>query len=204
MTPQHAQRNETLFIAGDEISRVILVCSGLVGLSDYVEQNRSHIFALCGPGRLLGVESLFQKPARLNAMAIVPSRFCTLSTEGLRRLLRASPTFSFGFLSYMQRELESTYERISAMAHYSTEKRVIALLCELTCDRTDTGCHVRRDTLDFDLNQSQIAELLGATRESVCKVFTSLQRQGLIQVNSQKVRLLEPDRLFSLIKELVR
>jgi len=83
------------------------------------------------------------------------------------------------------------------MSHYSTEKRLVALLCELACDVTPESCVVRTLTIPLGMTQTQIAELLGVTRESVCKVLASFQKRELIEVRSQTIHILDPQELFS-------
>jgi len=95
-------------------------------------------------------------------------------------------------------ELEKTYRRIESLAHFSTEKRVLHLLCELVCSRGENGCTLSKDQFKLGLTQAEIAEVVATSRVSVSKVFSSFRRRGLIEFRNQTLQIKKVKELFSL------
>lgn len=188
---------EALFLAGDSGTAIYWIRSGLIKLHEDVEPGKSQTFALCGPGDLLGMSNLFDAPLRLNGTAVVPSLCCVFAAGDVRRLVMTSPTFSLDLLRVLRERQEEAYKRIEALAHYSTEKRVAAFLCELACDRVDGVCFLRDREINIGLTHEEVGELLGTSRESVTKVFNLLQRKGLIKIREHILTIEDPHTLFS-------
>ena len=195
--PEVLEPGETLYMAGDTEPHMYWIRAGLLKLSEDVEDGKPQTFGLFGQGRLLGIESIFRHPKRFDASAIVPSRCCRFDAKDFRKFVTTSPAFSFDLLEHLYSEMEESYRRISTLSHFSTEKRVLSLLCELACVKSDEGCLCSERTIEIPFNQTEMGEIIGASRVSVSKVISSLQEKDLITLSSGSVRIKQPHVLFS-------
>lgn len=187
---------EKLFVAGGLSTYVYWVHSGLIKLTSEISEGKSHTFALCGPGRLMGMESLFNRPVSLNAEAILPSVCYQFEANDFRGMVTVSSAFAFDLLDHVHQALENTYRRMATMAHFSTERRLLALFCEMMCEERENGCKVLDRTLALGLNQTQLAEVLGTSRVSVNKVINDFERRGLLHYRGRTFEIRNFEGLF--------
>lgn len=194
--PKLLPAGEILFNAGDEVEYVYWVRAGRIKLFDYVSLDRTQTFGLCGPGSILGVDALFGHPLRLSAQAIQNTRCCALERNAVRETAASSPTFAFALLERLNSRLSDTYNRVAALSHFSTEKRLRQLLAELLTAQSLDSCPIADTKHDLNLTQEQIAEILGTSRESISRAFTSLQRQGLLEFRTGTIYVRKPEELL--------
>lgn len=195
----HLKSGETLIWRGEVSPTIYWIKSGLIKLTEEIESGKTQTFSLCGPERLVGAESLFQRKSPLTSEAILPTYCCAIPISVFRGVIESSASLALDLLEYYQHELERAYRRITTMAHYSTDRRLASLLCELACSQESDGYHVQRHVIELGLTQSQIAEVVGASRVSVSKAINSLRRQMIIDCRHKVFHLLDAERLISIV-----
>jgi CRP-like cAMP-binding protein len=156
----------------DEVAnRVLLIESGEVELVRMVGPDRL-IVQLLGPGATVGDMSLLLAlPAPFTAYARTPVVARALELDALASLLRANPEVAFAWLEAVARKLERSYRRVLEMSGKSGLERVAQLLYhEVELQGADRVV----------LTQTQIAELLVLSRQTVSRALGELQAQDLV------------------------
>jgi len=93
-------------------------------------------------------------------------------------------------LGFRRRRIEN---RLRNILFRSNRERTVGLLLELTeayGERVGTHWEIR-----LQLSHQDLANLIGATRETVTVTLGQLQREGLIEVNRRRIHVLDRGRL---------
>ncbi len=197
--PACIEPGEILILGGTQSGTVYWIKAGLIKLTDQTVAGKSQTFSLCGPGRLVGIESILRRSAPLTSEAILRTHCCAIPGAVLREAIERLPQVSFNLLEYFHQEIENIYNRITTMSHYSTELRLISLLRELSASGSMGDLQIHKRVLELSLTQSEIAEILGTSRVSVSKAINSLRRAGLIEFKNKVFYLVNPELLFKML-----
>jgi CRP/FNR family transcriptional regulator len=94
------------------------------------------------------------------------------------------------------RRLRQANERISRQSFQTVPSRVAGVLSQLVAEeapwRGGEGVTIR-------MNQSDLAQLAGTSRESVSRFLAELERAGVVQVGRSRVTIVEPPKLRNYI-----
>jgi CRP/FNR family transcriptional regulator len=117
-----------------------------------------------------------------------------LPRERLLRLLRERPDFALRLLEAMHGELRESRARIQEMGKSSAEAKICALLWDLLPHLRDTPSTEE----SFPLAHSDLAEILGLSRETISRAVGGLARRGVVSVSHRHVHVHDPERLRQL------
>ncbi len=202
-------------LAGSLIKRTfgkgtIIFHKGSPGRSLYIiESGRVRIFLLSssgqeisvnvyGPGGLFGELALLDGLPR-SAGAVVMERTVvyTLHRDDFVRLLQDSPRVAESVIRDLSSRLRYTTACLEQQAFLDVNGRVAAKLLELA-DRY--GLPGEGTEIGLRLTQAELASWVSARRESVNKVLGGFREQGLIEVDGQRITILDRDGLESWIR----
>jgi len=188
------RRGETLFNEGDPGDRLYIVLDGKVKLGHTASDGRENLLAVLGPGELLGELTLFDPgPRSTTATAVAPTRLLALEHDTLMDFAQSRPALSRHMLKALAQRLRRTNESLADLVFSDVPGRVAKALLDLA-DRfgqvTDEGVHV-----PHDLTQEELAQLVGASRETVNKSLAEFVSRGWIRLEGRAVLLIDIDRL---------
>lgn len=188
------RRGEVLFEEGDPGNRLYIITEGKVKLGHTSSDGRENLLAVLGPGEIIGELTLFDPgPRSTTATAVSPVTLLHLDHADLVVTLDTNPTMSKHMLRALARRLRRTNESLADLVFSDVPGRVAKALLDLA-DRfgssTDEGVHV-----PHDLTQEELAQLVGASRETVNKSLADFVSRGWIQLEGRAVTLLDLDRL---------
>ncbi|MFC4553704.1 Crp/Fnr family transcriptional regulator [Georgenia faecalis] len=188
------RRGETLFNEGDPGDRLYLVVEGKVKLGHRASDGRENLLAVLGPGELLGELTLFDPGERTaTATAIAPTRLLELQHEPFMELIDARPELAKHMLKALAQRLRRTNTALADLVFSDVPGRVAKALLDLS-DRFGerTGTSIR---VPHDLTQEELAQLVGASRETVNKSLADFVGRGWIRLEGRAVHLLDVERL---------
>ena len=188
------RRGEVLFHEGDLGDRLFIITEGKIKLGHTSNDGRESLLAVLGPGELIGELTLFDPgPRSTTATAVSPASMLYLNHDDLMGILDSNPTLAKHMLKALAQRLRRTNESLSDLVFSDVPGRVAKALLDLA-DRfgtpTDDGVHV-----PHDLTQEELAQLVGASRETVNKSLADFVSRGWIRLEGRAVTLLDVDRL---------
>ncbi len=192
---RHAvRRGVTLFVEGEPGDTVFLVVAGKIKITRSAPDGRENLIAVLGPGDVFGELSLFDPgPRTASATAVVATDLASLGHDDLRGLLRTRPEAAELLLRVLARRLRRTNDAMSDLVFTDVPGRVAKALLSLA---TQFGSAVPDGVrVDHALTQEELAQLVGASRETVNKALADFAARGWIALESRAVVLLEPQRL---------
>ena len=194
MTQTTLRRGETLFNEGDSGDRLYILLSGKVKLGHASADGRENLLAVLGPGEIVGELTLFDPgPRSTTATAVAPTELLTLDHNQLMTFVESHPQLAKDMLRALAQRLRRTNTALADLVFSDVPGRVAKALLDLA-DRfgspTDDGIHV-----PHDLTQEELAQLVGASRETVNKSLAEFVSRGWIRLEGRAVTLLDVDRL---------
>lgn len=194
MVEVRMRRGEVLFNEGEPGDRVYVIAEGKIKLGHSASDGRETIIAILGPGEMLGELALFDPgPRTATATAIAPTRLLELRHDDLTTFLRGRPELSAQLLQSLARRLRRTNAALADLVFSDVPGRVAKALLDLAHrfgTPADDGIRVAHD-----LTQEELAQLVGASRETVNKALAEFGNRGWIRLEGRAVLILEPARL---------
>ncbi|MDO5060018.1 MAG: Crp/Fnr family transcriptional regulator [Actinomycetaceae bacterium] len=188
------RRGEVLFEEGDPGTRLYIITEGKIKLGHTSPDGRENLLAVLGPGEIIGELTLFDPgPRSTTATAVSPVSLLYLDHSDLVTTLYNNPSMSKHMLRALARRMRRTNESLADLVFSDVPGRVAKALLDLA-DRfgtqTEAGIHV-----PHDLTQEELAQLVGASRETVNKSLADFVSRRWIQLEGRAVTLLDVDRL---------
>ncbi len=194
MTSVSIRRGETLFSEGDEGRELFVVTSGKVKLGRTSPDGRENLLAILGPSQMFGELSLFDPgPRSATATAVNDVELRSLSHEALLPLLGDHPEVARALLHQLAARLRRTNEVVGDLVFSDVPGRVAKALLDLASRfgrKADDGIHV-----NHDLTQEELAQLVGASRETVNKALADFSARGWLRLEPRSVVIMDIDRL---------
>ncbi len=187
-------KGQVLFREGDTEDRLYVVVSGKIKLGRSGSAGRENLLAVLGPGQMFGELSVFDPgPRSSTATAVTVSQVRTLEHDELMAWLSDRPEVARGLLGQLAARLRRANDVVADLVFSDVPGRVAKQLLELAQrfgDRRDDGVHVHHD-----LTQEELAQLVGASRETVNKALADFAARGWIRLEPRSVTLLDVERV---------
>jgi CRP-like cAMP-binding protein len=187
-------RGQTLFSEGDPGSHLYVVTAGKVKLGRTAPDGRENLLAIMGPGEMFGELSLFDPgPRTATATAVTDTRLSGLDHADLQPWLTGRPEVAGQLLAALARRLRRTNEAMADLVFSDVPGRVAKALLDLARRfgvAAEDGVRVTHD-----LTQEELAQLVGASRETVNKALADFASRGFLRLEGRAVVLLEVERL---------
>ncbi len=194
MAQVRLSRGDVLFAEGDPGDRLYVVTSGKVKLGRTSADGRENLLAVLGPGEMFGELSLFDPgPRTATATAITDTVLIALGHDDLQPWLTGRPEVAGQLLRALAQRLRRTNEAMADLVFSDVPGRVAKALLDLAKrfgTPSDEGVHVTHD-----LTQEELAQLVGASRETVNKALADFQQRGWIRHEARAVVLLDIERM---------
>jgi len=184
-------KGATLFVEGQSPRGVFILCSGRVKLSTSSADGRSLIVRISEAGEVLGLPATVTgKPYELTADVIEPTQANFIAREDFLHFLREHGEAA---LRVAQQLGETYHSAISEMRtiglSHSAGEKLARFLLDLSADhderKGDEGKGEVRLTLT--LTHEEIAQMIGASRETVTRLFADFKKKQLLQVKGSTV-----------------
>lgn len=174
---------------GDPGDAMFLIATGQVKVAMLAEDGREVILAVHADGGFFGEMALLDnEPRSAHVIAMTDATLLQLRREEFRNRLRTSSELAVALLAELSRRLRRADETIASMALLDVNGRIAHLLLELA--REEGGDRITRR-----LTHATIAQMVGASRETVSRTMRSLALQGVIDVSRRIITLKQPGQL---------
>ncbi len=191
------RQGDMIFLQGDPGQSLYLIESGRVRI--YVQadsgQETSVIYYTTGDifGELSVIDGL---PRSASATALDDTVVLMLSRDRLRAHLRTLPQLAHNFMQALSVRVRYSTLQVGSRTLLDVPARLARKLVELAQLHGAVAADGVR--LNVTLTQSELASLIGATRESINKALAHLKREGVIRLDQNQITILDPDALREL------
>ena len=189
------RKGQSLFKEGDDGDHLYVVSSGKVKLGTKSVDGRENLLMILGPGDMFGELSLFDSgPRTATATAVTDSKLLALGQDKVIPWVREHPEVSFQLLARLASRLRRTNEVVGDLVFSDVPGRVAKALIDLGVkfgDKRAEGLFV-----NHDLTQEELAQLVGASRETVNKALADFAQRGWLRLEARSVMILDYERLL--------
>ena len=193
-TPVELSRGDRLFAEGEAGDQLYVVLDGKVKLTRAAPDGRENLVRVHGPGEMFGELSMFDPgPRDSSAIAVTDARLAAMAHRDMRNWLTRRPEVAFQLLRALAEQLRRITDVYTDLVFTDVPGRVAKALLELA-DRFGAS---QQDgvQVNHDLTQEELAQLVGASRETVNKALADFVGRGWIQLSAKSVLLIDPERL---------
>ena len=149
------------------------------------EDGREVILGVLGAGEYFGELSLIdEQPRSAHVIAMEDSVLLALRSEDVRRRVEATPGVAWAMLVELSRRLRRADNKIGSLALLDVPGRIARLLVDLSDQGGST-------TIEKPLTHQTIAQMIGASRETVSRAMVEFQDSGWIAVERRMIRLVD-------------
>jgi CRP/FNR family cyclic AMP-dependent transcriptional regulator len=189
------ERGSYLFRQGDPGSHLHMVVRGEVKIGHVGEGGGEVVFAIAGPGEVLGELSLFDEEGErtADAQALEPAECIVIAKGPLLEFLTARPELLLRIIASLSVYIKRKDATMGEVAFLDIAGRVATKLVQLA----DTKGRPTSDgtSIDVTLNQRTLAAMVGATRENVNRALRRFSDLGYIRVDRGSITVLNRDQL---------
>ena len=180
------RRNEVIFHQGDPGDSLHIVAAGAVKILLPSTEGEEAIIATLRPGDFFGELALLDgAPRSATAAALEPSETWSLPREAFHAQLDRDPALRDALLVGLAHELRRLTGHVEELHFLDLAGRLAMRLARLARDvEPEAGGEVR---LDWPFTQSDLAAMIGGTRQSVNRLLSGFEDEGLV--------VIEPDTL---------
>ncbi|NGY03203.1 Crp/Fnr family transcriptional regulator [Solimonas terrae] len=196
ITTMTLQRGQPLFRAGDAVDAVYIVQSGALKSRRHSYNGEEEIVAFRLPGDSVGLDAIGNREHGTEAVALCSTRVCQVPLTTLRREVHASPAVASHLLDDLGREIGQLQEHLRDERRTAQVRIAAFLLAQLQRRRRLFGAQIDRFTLP--MTRIDVGRFLGLATETVSRMFTRLQTDGVIACEGNSVQVLDSTMLARL------
>jgi CRP/FNR family transcriptional regulator, cyclic AMP receptor protein len=176
-------RGALLFVEGQSVRGVYVLCSGRVKLSATSRDARVIITRIVRAGEILGLcAALSGDPYEVTAETLEPCQVNFVRRADFLRLLSTHSEASLRVAKQLGRNYSAALEQVRMLGlSHSAAAKLARFLLEVG----DGG----GDHLKLALTHEEIGQFIGASRETVTRLFSEFKHEKLIQVKGTTLLL---------------
>jgi CRP/FNR family transcriptional regulator len=188
-----------LFVEGQPPRGVYILCSGRVKLSTSSADGKTLIVRMSEPGEVLGLPSTVTgKPYELTAEVIEPTQVNFISRGDFLDFLRQHGEAALKVAEQLSETYHSAISEMRTIGlSHSASQKLARFLLDWCASKSNGkgGAEVRGQ---MTLTHEEIAQVIGASRETVTRLFGDFKNRKLLQVKGSTLTILDKTGLESL------
>jgi len=187
-------RGTVIFNEGEPGDRLYIVSTGKVKIGRRSPDGRENLLSIFGPSDMFGELSIFDPgPRTSTATTVTDVRAYTMDRVALRDWIGKRPEIAEQLLRVVARRLRRTNNLLADLIFTDVPGRVAKALLQLAQRFGTQEAGSLRVT--HDLTQEEIAQLVGASRETVNKALADFAHRGWLRLEGKSVLISDSERL---------
>lgn len=187
-------RGRTVFGKGEPSDGLYIIVKGAVKIRHQTTEGRETVFAVLGPGEVIGELAVFDHGPRTSTVTTLTEvDAMRMDSSVLRAWIADYPDIAEHLLKVLAIRLRRTNNALSDLIFTDVPTRVAKQILDLAMRfGTGNGSALR---VEHHLNQRELAQLVGSSRETVNKVLSDFARRGWIRQQGKTLIIDQPDKL---------
>lgn len=183
------RRGQVVFTQGDPAETLLVVAEGRLKVLATADDGRDHVLNIVEAGGTLGELTVADPgPRSASVEALDPSVVLVLARAAVVELVRERPVVAEQLLRALAAHVRRLTGANADLVFLDLPRRVAKLLLYRM---RDTG----RPVLELGLTQTEMASMLGGSRQSVNQALREFERRGWVLSEGSTTTVLQPDRL---------
>jgi len=193
---QSYKRGESLFSAENTFKSLYVVRSGSFKTTISASNGRDQVTGFYFPGEFIGLDAIHHESYQSAAHALESSSVCELPYDSLQEIGKEMPQLQVQLLTRLSKELSGDKSLMLLLGKKTSKEKLATYLLSLSKRFHDRGF----SATEFQLSMSRgdIANHLGLAVETISRIFSRFQDEGLILIEGKSISLLDVDKLKAL------
>lgn len=201
--PRSFPAGTRVFHEGDSSDACYIVSEGNFRVTREHSDGRAITLATLGPGEIFGELAMLDGDTRsASAESITDGTLLALPANDVRSLLARNPEIALKLVAGLVRRLRAANMRLSRQSFQTVPSRVAGILAQLSREgqeNKDGDGDGEMQEVTIRMNQTDLAQLAGTSRESVSRFLAELERAGVVRSGRGRVTVLQPNKLRNYI-----
>jgi CRP/FNR family transcriptional regulator, cyclic AMP receptor protein len=201
--PRSFPAGTRVFHEGDSSDACYIVKSGNFRVTREHSDGRAITLATLGPGEIFGELAMLDGDKRsASAEALSDGELLALPAGDVRALLARHPEIALKLVAGLVRRLRAANVRLSRQSFQTVPSRVAGILAQLSREAQESNGGLDGNgsgEVTIRMNQTDLAQLAGTSRESVSRFLAELERAGVVRSGRGRVTVLDPPKLRNYI-----
>ena len=182
-----------IFAEGDSPTHVYLVKSGNVKVFKSHPDGKELITNLYKANDYFGFESILENSLyKESASAMEDSEVVVIPKHDFLALLHSNAEVSRVFISLLCQKVKEKESQLLNLAYNSVRQRTAEALLKVF--------HLKDSDQKLSVSRDDLAKMVGTASESVIRVLSDFKDEGLIDIESGKIKILAPNKLENVIR----
>jgi CRP/FNR family transcriptional regulator len=186
-------RGSVLYRNGDAFDALYAVRSGSFKSVGFSRGGEEKVTGMHLPGEVMGLDAISKRQHGYDAVALEDSEVCVIPYARLTQLSMQIPELQAQLLRILSGDISRDQGLMLLLGGMDAEQRIAAFLLSLSRRYQNLGYAASRFSLR--MTREEIGSYLGLTLETVSRLFSRLQRDGLIGAHQREVELKDVARL---------
>lgn len=181
-SPATYPKGAVLFVEGQEPRGAFIICNGRVKLTANSADGKSLILRIADPGEVVGLPATISgRPYELTAEALEPIQANFIARHEFLQFLREHGEAALRTAEMLCHIYHATHQEVKylGLSGSVAEKLARFLLDHVRSVTSEDGAIRAKQTLTHE----EIAEMIGASRETVTRLFARFKEKKLIEVH---------------------
>lgn len=192
------QKGEYLYRKGEKFESIWAVRSGLVKAIRVTSDGLEQVTGFYFPGEIVGMDGIGSEKYAASVVALETSAVCEIPFHRLEELSQRVPSMQRHFFKLMSQEINSDQQLITLLSKNTAEEKIASLL--LSISARNTRRNLSAVNVRLQMSRTDISNFLGLTLETVSRIFSRFNKQGLIAVDGKNVDLIDLENLRAVAK----
>jgi CRP/FNR family transcriptional regulator, anaerobic regulatory protein len=193
------KKGEVLYRPGDRFTALYAIRAGSCKTVMVAEDGREQVAGYHMLGDLIGMDGIGTDRHGCQAVALEDSEYCVLPFDELGDLARSVAPLQRNLHRFMAQEITRDHGVMLLLGGMRAEQRLAAFLLDLSQRYRHRGYSSSEFVLR--MTREEIGSLLGLKLETVSRLFSRFQQEGLIQALGRSIKLLDSDALKRMVGE---
>lgn len=183
------KRGEFVYSAEDKSDKVYLIMRGKVRIVGLEESGQEVVKAILTGGDIFGESALTGENRREDFAEVIENEtsLCPLHATTVTSIMSVNPQFAFSILKLIGIRLKRLERRLSLLIYKDVKTRLVEFLLDLALEFGKEENGVMR--IKAGLSQKNIADLIGASRQTVNSTLKELERDGALTYSRREILL---------------
>jgi len=186
VTRRKYPKDAVIFFESDPGDAMFMIISGRVKVTILSDDGREIILSILSDRDFFGEMALLDnEPRSATAIAVEDTEVAVIHQKDFLSIVEKRPRVAINLLSALSDRLRKANHQIGSLALLDVYGRVAGVLLEMA---SDTGIRLKDGRIRFRRpTHQEIANMIGATRETVSRTISDLHRQGYIEIAGKNV-----------------
>ena len=190
-------KKELIFKEAAPAKHIVYVRKGFVKLSKKGIGNKDFILSISGKGAYLGIQNLSKKNFEYyySATAITNTEICFIEIDKFGKLLELNGKFATEVITYIFNDEMNYFDRLVNNVQQHLPGRLANTLLYFKNQVYKTN------SFSLNLTKSELASLIGTSRESVTRILKTFHDARIIEVKKEVIIIQDEEKLKQINKK---